>query len=79
MVAIIVPLATDSRASRPSANARRYAPGKPEHGKATGFSEKRKAQVGCEEICGANRNGKPDRANPRWYLVGATSPPNFLD
>jgi hypothetical protein len=51
---------------------------RPEQGNAIGFGEQRKAQLRCEEIGNANRDGEPDRSNPRQRRVGAPCAANFL-
>src|SRR5262249_55532960 len=53
-------------------DARRQAPGKPEQGKAIGFSEHREAQPCREKIGDAERNGEPDRTNQALHWVGAS-------
>ena len=55
-----------------------YARGRPEHGNAIRFGEKRKAQLRREEVRDADCNGEPCRTNPRQRWVGASSEVNFL-
>jgi len=72
-VAIIAPLTTGNRASRPSAiRTGGYTRGRPEYGNAIGSARERKAQMRRKEIGDADREGEPDRTNRRQRRVGAS-------
>jgi hypothetical protein len=60
-------------------DARRHSPGNPKHGKAIGSREKRKTELGSEEICDADHDGEPYRMSPAQRRRGGRhSAANFL-